>query len=74
MTTDVAKILASLAEQPGTAYDVHADTEISLKKCCAHLQQLHASGRVVRSEKKVRLRHRSPGAWIYSLPASELSP
>lgn len=58
-----------------TSYDIHVrldeEIDVSLAHVCASLCAMTKAKKVVRSKTKVRRRHRSPGAYIYSLPGQE---
>ena len=68
--TSTARILAVLAEQPSTSYEVHMETDIPFRTCCAFLHKLAKKQRIQRQPKMVKYRPRSNGAWVYHLPES----
>lgn len=61
--TQVARILAVLAEGPATTPEVVAETGLPLKHCCAHLRSLWQRGRVTRAPFK---RDRLAPTFLYS--------
>ena len=66
--TPQAQLLAALADGPGTSYELALATGLPLKRACGTLYALLESKAIIRSDKRVRLRPRSPGAYVYTLP------
>lgn len=62
----VAAVKAVLADGPATSWEVAAELEAPLGRICALMRWMAEAGHIHRSDKKVRLRKQSPGAYLYS--------
>ena len=59
----------ALHDGPGTSFELAVSTNLPLKQVAPTLNALHKEKRIHRSAEKLRLRPRSPGAYLYSLEA-----
>lgn len=62
------RILRVLAEGPSTSGEVACELHLPLRACSATLQQMHASGRLARTDHPLRVNDGDATAYIYALP------
>lgn len=62
------RILRLLAEGPSTSGEIACALRIRRKACSATLQQMHAAGRLVRTDIPLHVTHDETTAYIYALP------
>ena len=62
------RILQLLAEGPSTSGEIACTLRIHNRACSATLQQMHAAGRLARTELPLRVNDGDTTAYIYALP------
>lgn len=62
------RILRILAEGPSTSGEIACALRMHNRACSATLQQMHAAGRLARTDRPLRVNDGDATAYIYALP------